>query len=186
MSDRVRFGLIGYGLFGSHHAAAIAAGEDTELAAVAVRSVASQEAVCEDHPGVDVCADYEELLARKDIDIISVVAPNVLHYEVGKAVLNANKHLLMEKPMALRVDQCDELVSLAETRGRVLAVGHELRLSSLWGGVKELIDQGVIGRPLYAMIELSRFPYRQGSEGWRYDIERVGSWTHAVPNNWYV
>ncbi len=185
MSDRVRFGLIGYGLFGSHHAAAIAAGEDTELAAVAVRSVASQEAVCEDHPGVDVCADYEELLARKDIDIISVVAPNVLHYEVGKAVLNANKHLLMEKPMALRVDQCDELVSLAETRGRVLAVGHELRLSSLWGGVKELIDQGVIGRPLYAMIELSRFPYRQGSEGWRYDIERVGSWILEEPIHFF-
>lgn len=185
MSDPVRFGLIGYGLFGTHHAAAIAAGEDTELAAVAVRSEASQEAVCEDHPGVHVCADYQELLARKDIDIISVVAPNVLHYEVGKAVLNANKHLLLEKPMALHVRHCDELVSLAETRRRVLAIGHELRLSSLWGGVKDLIDQGVIGRPLYAMIELSRFPYRQGSDGWRYDIERVGSWILEEPIHFF-
>jgi len=185
VSDPVRFGLIGYGLFGAHHAAAIAGGEDTELAAVAVRSDASQEAACEDHPGVHVCADYRELLARKDIDIVSVVAPNVLHYEIGKAVLNANKHLLLEKPMALRVAQCDELVSLAETRRRVLAVGHELRLSSLWGGVKELIDQGVIGRPLHALIELSRFPYRQGSEGWRYDIERVGSWILEEPIHFF-
>ena len=89
MSDPVRFGLIGYGLFGAHHAAAIAAGADTELAAVAVRSEASQEAASEDHPGVLVCADYKELLARKDIDIVSVVAPNALHYEIGNAVLNA-------------------------------------------------------------------------------------------------
>ncbi len=91
MGDRVRFGLIGYGLFGKHHAAAIAAGEDTELAAVAVRSEASQEAVGEDHPDVDVYTDYRDLLARKDIDVISVVAPNVLHYEVGKAVLIARR-----------------------------------------------------------------------------------------------
>ncbi len=185
MSDPVRFGLIGYGLFGAHHAAAIAAGEDTELAAVAVRSEASQEAAGEDHPGADVGGDYRELLNRQDIDIVSVVAPNALHYEIGKAVLNANKHLLLEKPMALSLSQCDELVSLAETRRRVLAVGHELRLSSLWGGVKELIDEGAIGRPMYAMIELSRFPYRQGSQGWRYDIQSVGSWILEEPIHFF-
>ena len=49
---------------------------------------------------------------------------------------------------------CDQLVQLAKQQGKVLAVGHELRHSSLWGKVRELIDSGDIGEPLYAMIEV--------------------------------
>ena len=181
----VRFGLIGYGLFGSHHANAIQSCEAAELVAIAVRSEASQQLARSTHPGVDVVGDYRRLIDRDDIEIISVVAPNKLHYEIAKAVLESGKHLLLEKPMALRVDHCDELVALAEVKGLVLAVGHELRLSSLWGGVKELIDQGAIGDPLHVLIELSRFPYRQGSEGWRYDIDRVGSWILEEPIHFF-
>ena len=55
-------------------------------------------------------------------------------------------------------------------RSRVLAVGHEMRLSSLWGKVKELLAGGAIGKPLYALIELWRKPYRLGADGWRYDV----------------
>ncbi|HUG69908.1 MAG TPA: Gfo/Idh/MocA family oxidoreductase [Pirellulaceae bacterium] len=182
---RVRFGLIGYGLFGSHHAHAIAQCADAELAAIAVRSDASQQLARTAHPAAEVLGDYRQLLSRHDIDVVSVVAPNKLHFEIAKAVLEAGKHLLLEKPMALRVEDCDELVALADRNQLVLAVGHELRLSSLWGGVKDLIDQGVIGEPLHVLIELSRFPYRQGSQGWRYDIDRVGSWILEEPIHFF-
>lgn len=181
----VRFGLIGYGLFGSHHANAIAECATAELAAIAVRSDASQQLARNAHPTADVLGDYRQLIDRDDIEAVSVVAPNKLHYEIAKAVLESGKHLLLEKPMALRVDHCDELVALAEAHKLVLAVGHELRLSSLWGGVKTLIDRGAIGDPLHVLIELSRFPYRQGSEGWRYDIERVGSWILEEPIHFF-
>ena len=181
----IRFGLIGYGLFGSHHASAIAKCVDAELAAIAVRSDASQQLAREAHPTADVVGNYRQLIDRDDIEVISVVAPNKLHYEIAKAVLESGKHLLVEKPMALRVDHCDELVALAETNKLVLAVGHELRLSSLWGGAKKLIDEGAIGEPLHVLIELSRFPYRQGSEGWRYDIDRVGSWILEEPIHFF-
>lgn len=181
----VRFGLIGYGLFGSHHANAIANCADAELAAIAVRSEASQQLAREAHPSADVLGDYRQLVERDDIDVVSVVAPNKMHYEVAKAVLESGKHLLLEKPMALQVDHCDELVAIAADKKLVLAVGHELRLSSLWGGVKQLIDDGVIGDPLHVLIELSRFPYRQGSEGWRYDIDRVGSWILEEPIHFF-
>ena len=67
----------------------------------------------------------------------------------------------------------------------MLAVGHELRLSSLWGRVKELIDAGAIGEPLYALIELWRRPYRLGSDGWRYDIGRVGNWILEEPIHFF-
>ena len=68
---------------------------------------------------------------------------------------------------------------------RVLAIGHELRLSSLWGQARELIEQGKIGPVQHVLIELSRFPYRQGSGGWRYDRQRVGSWILEEPIHFF-
>lgn len=182
---RVRFGLIGYGLFGAHHARAIERCGEAELVAIAVPSAASCQRAMADHPTVTVLSDHRELLARRDIDVVSIVAPNQQHFELARETLLAGKHLLLEKPMALRVAECDELIRLARRQGRMLAVGHELRLSSLWGGVKQLIDAGKIGQPLHVLIELSRFPYRQGSQGWRYDLTRVGSWILEEPIHFF-
>src|SRR5205085_9860136 len=116
---------------------------------------------------------------------IDVVLPSHLHHEVGSAVLSAGKHLLLEKPMALTLGECDDLVRLARERGKFIAVGHELRLSSLWGHVKELIDNGFVGTPLYVLVELSRRPYRPGADGWRYDIRRVGNWVLEEPIHFF-
>ncbi|MCA9162522.1 MAG: Gfo/Idh/MocA family oxidoreductase [Planctomycetales bacterium] len=185
MSEPVRFGLIGYGLFGKHHAAAIARASNARLAAIAVKSPSSQQTAAADHPSVDVMDDYRRLLDRSDIDAVSIVVPNRLHFQVARDALAAGKHVLLEKPMALSVADCDALIELAEQGQRTLAVGHELRLSSLWGSVRQLIDDGAIGRPLHALIELSRFPYRQGSEGWRYDVDRVGSWILEEPIHFF-
>lgn len=181
----VRFGLIGYGLFGAHHARSIARTPGAQLVAIAVASQKSQQQARLDHPSAAVCGDYRELLDRDDIDVVSVVVPNMLHFEMGRAALAAGKHLLLEKPMALQLDHCDELIRLAAAHRRLLAVGHELRMSSLWGGAKRLLDEGVIGEPQYALVELSRFPYRLGSEGWRYDIHRVGSWILEEPIHFF-
>lgn len=186
MPDRqVRFGLIGYGLFGKHHANAIANAQNACLTAIAVKSEASRQAARAAHPDTEVVADYHQLLARGDIEIVDIVVPNYLHYEVARAALKAGKHVLLEKPMALDAGHCDELVSLADSNGRVIAVNHELRLSPLWSGVKKLLDDDAIGRPQHALIELSRFPYRHGSEGWRWDIGRVGNWILEEPIHFF-
>ncbi|MDP6444722.1 MAG: Gfo/Idh/MocA family oxidoreductase, partial [Pirellulaceae bacterium] len=117
--------------------------------------------------------------------VVDVVTPNQTHFEMASAALTAGKHLLLEKPMALSVDDCDQLLQLAEQRQRLVAVGHELRLSSLWGGVRRLIADGAIGDVRHALIELSRFPYRQGAEGWRYDAARVGNWILEEPVHFF-
>jgi myo-inositol 2-dehydrogenase/D-chiro-inositol 1-dehydrogenase len=188
----VRFGLIGYGAWGSHHARAIAATEGAELVAIAARSDKTCTTARADHPTAHVYDDYRALLEREQLDVVDVVLPTYLHYEVAKAVLESGRHLLLEKPMALHVAECDELISLAQVRGKRLAIGHELRLSSLWGKVKEMVDAGAIGRPLYLFIELWRRSYRLGAEGWRYDIRRVGNWVLEEPihffdlTRWYL
>ena len=181
----VRCGLIGYGAWGQHHARAITTTEGARLAAICARSAESAAKARAEHPQAHIFNDYREMLAREELDLCDVVLPSDLHFEVGRAVLESGRHLLLEKPMALRLEHCSELVRLAKARGRILAVGHELRMSSLWGKVKALIDAGAIGEPLYCLIELWRRPYRLGSGGWRYDISRVGDWILEEPIHFF-
>jgi myo-inositol 2-dehydrogenase / D-chiro-inositol 1-dehydrogenase len=181
----VRVGLIGYGAWGRHHARAMGAVPEAELTAICTRSPENAADAHKDYPKAAIYADYRELLENEDVELCDVVLPSDLHYDVSKAVLDSGRHLLLEKPMALSLERCRELIAIAAARGRVLAVGHELRLSSLWGRVKELIDAGDIGEPLYVLIELWRRPYRPGASGWRYDIRRVGSWILEEPIHFF-
>ncbi|MEX2169538.1 MAG: Gfo/Idh/MocA family oxidoreductase [Pirellulales bacterium] len=177
----VRFGLIGFGAWGNFHAHAIAETEGAELVAVAAKSEATCAAAREKFPHAEVYSNYRELVRRDDIDIVDVVLPSFLHHEVASAVLTSGKHLLLEKPMALSIADCNDLIRLARDRGRLLAIGHEFRVSSLWGKLKELVDDGFVGTPQYVLVELSRRPYRLGAEGWRFDIDRVGNWILEEP-----
>ena len=181
----VRFGLIGYGAWGSHHARAIGEHPGAELPAVAARTPATLERAKAELPGVARYGDYREMLAREELDAVVVVLPTDLHYAAARAVLESGRHLLLEKPMALTLEHCDALNALAREKGKLLAVGHEFRLSSLWGRVKQMIDAGEIGEPQYALIELWRRPYRLGTEGWRYDINRVGNWILEEPIHFF-
>lgn len=181
----LRFGLIGYGAWGGHHARAIAKTRDVQLVAIAARSEASRARAREEHPSAMVYADYHELLQREELDVVDVVLPTDLHYEAARAVLTSGRHLLLEKPMALTVAHCDDLIALARQHNRALAIGHEFRLSSLWGEMHKMVREGAVGEPLYLLIELWRRPYRQGAEGWRYNIQRVGNWILEEPIHFF-
>jgi myo-inositol 2-dehydrogenase/D-chiro-inositol 1-dehydrogenase len=183
--EPVGFGLIGYGAWGSHYASALARIPGAKLVAVAAHSENTCSKVRAELSGVPIYTDYSDLLRRENVDVVAVVVPPHLHYEVGKAVLESGRHLLLEKPMALRLDHCDQLIALARNKNRLLGIGHEMRLSPLWGKLKTMIDEGAIGRPLYGLVELWRRPYRQGSEGWRYDINRVGNWILEEPIHFF-
>lgn len=184
-NDPVKFGLIGFGAWGRHHADAIEKCGDAELVAIAARSQESVAAARAAYPRAKIYSDYRQLIAAGGVDCIDVVVPSYLHLEIGSAVLDAGIHLLLEKPMGISLAECDQLLALAEQRQCCLAVGHELRLSSLWGLAKHMIDDGFIGQPLYALVELSRNPYRQGADGWRYDIQRVGNWILEEPIHFF-
>lgn len=184
MTD-VRVGLIGYGAWGRHHARAITAVSGAKLVAIAARSDENAAAAQADHPQATVYRSPDEMLRQAQLDLVDVVLPSDLHYPVAKAVLDSGRSLLLEKPMTLSIANCRELIDLAAQKKLVLAVGHELRLSSLWGRVRQLIDDGRIGDPLYTLIELWRRPYRLGSGGWRYDINRVGSWILEEPIHFF-
>lgn len=172
----MRFALIGYGAWGGHHARAIASTPGLELVAIACRNEATAQQARNDFPGARVTTRYQDILAMPEVDVVDIVVPNYLHAEIGCACLEAGKDVLLEKPMAVTVADCDRLVAAAEASGRVLSIGHEFRLSTQWGRVKSLIDEGRIGTPRFVNINLFRNHYRTGADGWRYQKERVGSW----------
>lgn len=181
----VRFGLIGFGAWGQFHAQSIAANPQAQLAAITAPSAASREAAAKIYPAVRVFSDHRQMLAEGGLELVDIVTPSHTHLEMATAALNAGYHVLLEKPMALRIEDCLAIVRLAKERGLQLAVGHELRVSSLWGEIKNIIDRGVIGEPQYVLVELLRKPYRLGASGWRYDRERVGSWVLEEPIHFF-
>lgn len=185
MNSPLQFGLIGFGAWGKHHANAIEQTDGVELAAIAARSESSVASAREAYPNAKVYTDYQKMIDENDLDLIDVVVPSHLHHEIGSAVLRSGSHLLLEKPMGISMSQCDDLLRLAKEKNLHLAVGHEFRLSSLWGKVKSLIEDGYVGTPQYALVELSRNPYRLGADGWRYDIERVGNWILEEPIHFF-
>ena len=181
----LRCALIGYGAWGAHHARVMSRTPEAQLVAIAARSAATQDRARQEYPGCEVYADYHAMLDRERLDAVAVVLPSHLHFEASKAVLESDRHLLLEKPMCLSVAHCRQLNGLAASRQRILAIGHEMRLSSLWGKGKELIDARAIGTPLYLLIELWRKPYRPGADGWRYDVRRVGNWILEEPIHFF-
>lgn len=184
-NSEIRFGVMGYGAWGGCHARAIQSAGGATVRALCARSAESCERARSEFPDAAVTSDWQALLAWSDLDAVVITAPNHLHFEMASAALLAGKHVLLEKPMALTLDHCRRLVEQAEAGRLVLSVGHELRVSSLWGRVRALIDEGYVGDPLYVLVELSRRPYRPGAQGWRYDINRVGDWILEEPIHFF-
>ena len=90
-------------------------------------------------------ATVEELLANPDIDAVSVCAANFAHAELTIAALNAGKHVLCEKPMAITLAECEAMVEAAKKNGKYLMIGHNQRLAKAHSTAKKLIDDGLIG-----------------------------------------
>jgi myo-inositol 2-dehydrogenase/D-chiro-inositol 1-dehydrogenase len=181
----VRFGLVGYGAWGQHHANSIATHPEAQLCAIVAPSEASRAAAAKAHPQARIFASHRDMLAQTKLDLVDIVTPSHTHCEIATAALDAGCHVLLEKPMALDIADCRAMVQRARDRGRHLAVGHEFRLSSQWGEIKRLIDRGTIGEPQYVLVELLRKPYRLGASGWRYDAQRVGSWVLEEPIHFF-
>ena len=160
-------GLIGCGNMGGSHAKQMAALQEIRLAAACDVDEAKARATAEAAGGeVAVFADVDQLLAREDVPTVLVATPNFTHHGIVLRALAAGKDVFCEKPMALSVTDCDEMIGAAERTGRKLMVGQVLRLITVFSKVRELVDEGVIGRP-FAMRILRCAGRRTGDGPWR-------------------
>lgn len=119
----MRIGLIGAGAVAPLHARAAGLLPDVEMTAVCDLDAASAAAVA-DPIGAQVFTDYRDLIASGTTDAVIVNTPHALHRDMAVAAAEAGLHVLVEKPMAVTLEDCDAMVLAAERAGVVLRVGH--------------------------------------------------------------
>jgi UDP-2-acetamido-3-amino-2,3-dideoxy-glucuronate N-acetyltransferase len=98
---------------------------------------------------VPTCGSYSEVLKREDIQGVVIAAPAAQHYALAKQALQAQKDVFVEKPLALRVEEAQELTQTAEAHGQILMVGHLLHYHPAIRKLKELIRAGELGKVEY-------------------------------------
>src|SRR5439155_12068990 len=89
--------------------------------------------------------DYRELLRNPDVEMVVVALPLHLHAQVSIDAMQAGKHVLCEKLMARTFGQCREMIQVADSSDRLLAIGHQRHYSLLYAQPVELINSGVLG-----------------------------------------
>ncbi len=166
----LRVGLIGGGRWAEVHRQALER-LGVGVAGVLVRSVETAERLRSAWQ-VATTTELDAFLAS-GLDAVIVASPNYLHAEHAAAALDAGLHVLVEKPMAIDLAGCDRVLAAAERSGRVLAVGHEMRV---FGWLEALRDEASgLGRPVHLDLRLFRRPYRSGASGWKQDPAKLGS-----------
>lgn len=101
------------------------------------------------YPDVSIELNYQKVISNRQIEGVVIATPAVSHYMMAKEALVSGKDVFVEKPMALEVSQGEELVELAEKGGRILLVGHLMEYHPAVVKLKELIDNGELGKINY-------------------------------------
>ena len=127
-----------------------------------------------DEKGLKNAVPYKEIddvLERKDIDLVSICLPPNIHAEVSIKAMKAGKHVLCEKPMSASLEECDRMIKAAEETGKLLSVVANNRFVTPLRKLKLLIDEGIAGKVLHATVN---------SLWWRaanyYDLWWRGTW----------
>ncbi|NLC56162.1 MAG: Gfo/Idh/MocA family oxidoreductase [Armatimonadetes bacterium] len=171
---------------GAGHAVGYVNNPHTELRAVCDLNLESAQRLAAAHGAAVATANWEELLRRDDIQIVSVATPDPLHAPMTVACLEAGKHVLCEKPMALTLPECEEMIAAADRTGKLLMVGQVCRFAPGFRLTKHLIERGEIGELFFVESEYAHdYTHAVGAGNWRKDpkIKRepfVGGACHAV------
>ena len=119
-----------------------------------------------------VYASHEEMLANEEIDVVSVCTPPYVHSEIAINSMKAGSNVLVEKPMAASLEECDKMLEVEKETGKTLGVVAQTRFRTPFMNLKKVVDSGLIGRILHAQID---------SFWWRghcyYDLWWRGLWS---------
>lgn len=159
----VRWGVIGLGWFGEVHAEALSQMPGIELAALCTRRASRLEELGKRFGVTTLYTDYRQLLGDPAVEVVSVVTHIQDHRDIAIAALRAGKHVLLEKPMAPDVPNCEAILAAAREATGLFMVGHICRFDPRVTLAKEAIDAGRIGRviSMHARRNLSKWIGRQ-------------------------
>lgn len=175
MKDSIGFGIIGTGSISEWHAAGIEAHPDAELVAVSNRTKARAEEFAAKH-SCDIASDWKNLVNRDDVEAVCVCTASGLHAEQSIAAMEAGKHVLVEKPMAINLRDAKAMIAVSKERGVKLGVIFQKRISRAVDRMKKAVSDGLFGDILYgdASIKWWRNQAYYNSGAWRGTWEMDG------------
>lgn len=142
----IGIGIIGAGHFGAVHARAITEVAGLEIVAVCREDQQQAEVFAREYGG-KAYSDWQVLLEDPDVDAVVIATPHHLHKEIALGAARAGKHILLEKPMAPTVADCDEIAHAVSEAGVQFMVGHVMHFALPCLMAKEIIRSGTIGLP---------------------------------------
>ncbi len=170
---RLNIGIIGTGRISGAHAGAARAIAGVELAGCADVDPERLARFTERFRCAGYGA-YEQLLARPEVDAVVVALPHFLHCDVTIAAVQAGKHVLLEKPMAMTVAECDAMITAAERTGRTLMVAHSQHFFPVNEAVRALIAGGALGSIVFATDTWYKPFYAEPRPPWFLDGRKGG------------
>jgi predicted dehydrogenase len=163
--DSLRVGIIGCGI-GIFHAASWAMEPRAKAVALAGLEPERCARICQLHNIPDLYRDYTELIARPDIDAVSIAVPNYLHLPVALASFAAGKHVLLEKPIGLNAAEGEQIVRAARDAGKVLGIFLSKRHAADMDLLRQHVKAGELGEIYYARAFWMRRFGIPGHSGW--------------------
>jgi len=172
MADKVKVGIIGSGFEADIHAAAFRImPEEAEVAAVASPSAGHAEALAKRYGIPRVFRDYREMLGERDIEMVTITAPNFLHAGMTADIANAGKHVVCEKPLCMTLEEAGQMIETCRKQGVLLLYAEELFFTPKYVKAKEMADQGAFGK-VY-LVKQSEKHFGPHAD-WFWDMERAG------------
>src|SRR6266496_1755349 len=161
----VRVGLIGFGLAGqAFHAPIIRGIPGMELGCILERRSNNAKAR---HPEVRIARTLDEMLSDKTLGLIAVATPNDTHFSYANACLEADRHVVVDKPFTPTMAEAEQLVRLAGQRGKLLTVYHDRRWDGAYLTVKKLVESGALGAVAEYEARFDRFRPETKPNAWR-------------------
>jgi len=149
MERKINVGVVGCGYWGPNLIRNFAALKECSLKAVCDRDESRLKLIEERDPGVKTFTDFFNFLHNGDLDAVVIAVPVRFHFDLAFHCLQAGKHVFIEKPMAISVEECNGLIELADEKNLTLMVGHTFLYSPVVRKIKEIIDSGEIGQIQY-------------------------------------
>lgn len=162
------FGIIGCGMVADVHAAAITGLENGKLVAVSSRNSANVKRLVDEYH-VDGYLEYHEMLKRDDLDLVCVCTPSGVHLEAAVATAEARKHVIVEKPLEITLERCDQIIQACDEAGVRLCAIFNSRFVEGSQLLKKTVDSGRFGTLTLggAYIKWYRPQAYYDSGGWR-------------------
>ncbi len=149
------------------HAPVIASVEGLNLKAIQTTNAANIKIAGERYPEAEIVSQTSSLFASREIDLIVVATPNHTHFDLAREALEADKNVIVEKPLTVTSAEGFELVKLAEAGGKILTVHHNRRWDSDFLTVRRVIEKNLLGRLVEAEIHYDRFRPLLRGDTWK-------------------